>query len=155
MIDRTLVIEIVENNIAETDMFIVDVKVKQGNIISIVLDSDTVVSIDNCVEVNRYVCNSLEAQGEEDFEVSVYSAGLNEPFKLQRQYVKHIDKEVEIVRKSGEKQTGILRSVKENNIELEYAIKEKETGSKKTKTVQLKETIGMDSIKSTRLVIKI
>ncbi|MDR1582233.1 MAG: ribosome assembly cofactor RimP [Prevotellaceae bacterium] len=155
MIDRTLVIELVEKNIVGTDMFIVDVEVNPHNIISIVLDSDTVVSIDNCVNINRFVCNKLESLCEDIFELTVYSAGLSEPLKLRRQYVKHTGEEVEMLLKSGEKRKGILRRVEDNCIEIEYTIKEKEPGTKKQKTVQLTETIDFNSIKSTKLVIKI
>jgi ribosome maturation factor RimP len=154
MIDRALVTELVENNIAGTDVFIVNIEVKSGNIISVVLDSDTAVNIDNCVNINKYVCSGLEERGEDDFEVSVYSAGLSEPLKLKRQYIKHIGEEVEVVRKSGDKQKGILRYIDDDCIEIEYAIKDA-SDAKKKKTVQLNEKIGLDLIKSTKLVIKI
>ncbi|MDR0385104.1 MAG: ribosome assembly cofactor RimP, partial [Prevotellaceae bacterium] len=81
--------------------------------------------------------------------------GLSEPLQLKRQYIKHIDKEVEVLRKSGEKRKGILRRVGDSRIEIEYTVKEKEPGAKKKKTVRLTEEIEMDSIKSTKLVVKI
>jgi ribosome maturation factor RimP len=155
MIDRTLVTELVEKNIAGTDMFIVDVEVKHANIISVVLDSDTAVNIDNCADINKSVCSSLESLGEDVFELTVYSAGLSEPLKLKRQYIKHKGKEVEVLRKSGEKRKGILRGVEDNFIEIEYSVKEKALGAKRKETVQLKEEIELESIKSTKLVIKI
>jgi ribosome maturation factor RimP len=155
MIDRTLVTNLVENNISGTDIFIVDIAVKPDNIVSIILDSDTAVSIDNCAEINRVVYSNLESKGEDNFELTVYSAGLSEPLVLKRQYVKHIGEEVEILRKSGEKRKGILLSVDDSYIVIGYEVKEKEPGAKKKKTVQLKETIELDSIKSTKLVIKV
>ncbi|MDR1592931.1 MAG: ribosome assembly cofactor RimP [Prevotellaceae bacterium] len=155
MIDRTLVIELLEKKIAGTDMFIVDVEVKAGDIISIVLDSDTVVNIDNCVDINKFLCNSLESLGEDVFELTVYSAGLSEPLKLKRQYIKHTGKEVEVLRKSGEKRKGILRRVEDDFIEIEYSVKEKAPGAKRKETVQFNEEIELESIKSTKLVIKI
>ncbi|MDR2287365.1 MAG: ribosome assembly cofactor RimP [Prevotellaceae bacterium] len=155
MIDRTLVVELVEKKIAGTDMFIVDVEVKTGNIISIVLDSDTAVSIDNCADINKFVCSSLESLGEDVFELTVYSAGLSEPLKLKRQYIKHTGEEVETLRKSGEKRKGILQRVEDDFIEIEYPVKKKEPGAKRKKTVQVNEKIALESIKSTKLVIKI
>jgi ribosome maturation factor RimP len=155
MIDKELVVQLVEKKIAETEMFIVDIEVKPDNVISIVLDSDTAININNCVDINRFVYSSLESQSEEFFEVRVYSAGLSEPLKLRRQYMKHIGEEVEVLRKSGEKQKGILRYVEDNYIEIEYAIKKKEPGVKKKKTVQINEKVEIESIKSTKLVIKI
>jgi ribosome maturation factor RimP len=155
MVDRALVIELVEKSIAGTDMFIVDVEVKHNDIISIVLDSDTAVGIDKCADVNRFVCSSLEGLGEDVFEITVYSAGLSEPLKLKRQYIKHTGEEVEVLRKSGEKRKGILRRVEDDCIEIEYLVSQKEPGAKKKKTVQLNDLIELDSIKSTKLVIKI
>jgi ribosome maturation factor RimP len=153
MIDRSLITELVERNIAETDIFIVDIEVKSTNVISIILDSDTVVSIDNCVDINKFVCNNLESLCEDVFELTVYSAGLTEPLKLKRQYIKHIGEEVEILRKSGEKRKGILLRIDDNCIEIEYAVTTKEPGAKKKTTIQLNEQIELDSIKSTKLVI--
>jgi ribosome maturation factor RimP len=155
MIDRTIVVDLVEKNIAGTDMFIVDVGVKPDNIISIVLDSDSAVDIDNCTTLNRFVCSELESLGEDDFEVTVYSAGLSEPLKLKRQYIKHAGEEVEVLRKSGEKRKGVLCRVEDDFIEIAYSIQEKEPGAKKKKTVQLNEKIEFDSIKSVKLVIKV
>ncbi|MDR0726222.1 MAG: ribosome assembly cofactor RimP [Prevotellaceae bacterium] len=155
MIDRTIVVELVEKSIAGSDMFIIDVDVKPNNIITIVLDSDTVVDIDNCADINRFVYNGLEGYGEDDFEITVYSAGLSEPLKQKRQYIKHIGEEVEVLRKSGEKRKGILRRVEEDFIEIEYSVKEKTPETKKKITVQLNDLIDISSIKSTKLVIKV
>jgi ribosome maturation factor RimP len=155
MIDRTIVVELVEKSIVGSDMFIIDVEVKPNNVISIVLDSDTVVDIEKCTDVNRFVCSGLESYGEDDFELTVYSAGLSEPLKQKRQYIKHIGEEVEVLRRSGEKRKGFLRRVEDNFIEREYSIKEKTPGAKKKTIVQLNDLIDMDSIKSTKLVIKV
>jgi ribosome maturation factor RimP len=155
MIDRLLVTELVEKKIAGTDMFIVDVSVKPDNIISIVLDSDATVNIDSCANINRFVCDNLENLSKDVFELTVYSAGLSEPLKLKRQYIKHTGEEVEVLRKSGEKQKGILRRVADNSIEIEYTNTEKEPGTKRKKTVRLNEEIEFDSIKSTKLVINV
>jgi ribosome maturation factor RimP len=155
MIDRALVTELVEENIAGTDIFIVDIAVKPDNVVSIVLDSDTVVGIDICADINRLVYSSLESKYEDNFELNVYSAGLSEPLKLKRQYIKHTGEAVEVVCKSGEKKKGVLCYIDDNHIEIEYETKEKEPGTKKKKTVKLKEKVDFDSIKSTKLEIKV
>jgi ribosome maturation factor RimP len=97
----------------------------------------------------------LESLCEDVFELTVYSAGLTEPLRLKRQYIKHIGEEVEVLRKSGEKRKGILLRTDDNCIEIEYAVKETELGTKKKKTIRLNERIELDSIKSTKLVIKV
>ncbi|MDR0559387.1 MAG: ribosome assembly cofactor RimP [Prevotellaceae bacterium] len=155
MIDIELIKEIVEKNISETDKFIIDVSVKAGNIVTVVLDSDSAVSVENCADLNRAVCNYLEQLGEEDFEVSVYSAGLNEPLKMKRQYLKYTGKEVEIVLKSGEKHKGVLISIDDDALEFEYEAKLKEAGVKKAKKILRKEKIAFDLIKTTKPAVKL
>jgi ribosome maturation factor RimP len=156
MIDRDLVTEIVEKNIAETDMFIVETAVGTGNIVSVVLDSDSSVDLDKCAQVNRAVAAELEKAGEDDFELSVYSAGLGEPLRLLRQYRKHIGAEVEIVLLSGEKLKCRLLGAEADALEVEYEVREKTNGkASKKKTVVKKERIGLDSIKSTKRTVKI
>jgi ribosome maturation factor RimP len=155
MMDRALITGLVEENIAGTDMFIIDVEVKSGNIISVVLDSDAAVSIDKCADVNRFLCSRLESLSDDAFELSVYSAGLSEPLKLKRQYIKHIGKEIETLCKSGEKHRGILSHVDDESIGIEYTVKEKDPDTKKKKTIQKNMQISIDSIKSTKLVIKV
>ncbi|MDR1886660.1 MAG: ribosome assembly cofactor RimP [Prevotellaceae bacterium] len=155
MIDRALVTQVVEDEIEGTDIFVVDITVSADNAVAVVLDSETAITIADCAKINHLVCSALNASGEDDFELTVYSAGLSEPLKLKRQYVKHIGEEVEVLRKTGEKQKGILQGVDDSCIEIEYEVREKEPGAKKKKTVKLKETIGLDSIKSTKLVIKV
>jgi ribosome maturation factor RimP len=155
MISRDLVKEIVEKSIAETDMFVVETAVGAGNIVSVVLDSDTAVDLDKCTKINRIVSNELEKAGEDDFELSVYSAGLGEPLKLHRQYRKHMGTEIEIVRLSGEKLKCLLLDADAEALEVEYEVREKTEGNRKTKKVVKKERIGFDSIKSTKRTVKI
>jgi len=155
MIDKSSIEKVVEQNIAETDKFIVEITIKSGNVISIVIDSDTFVSVDDCANINRNVYDFLESTGEDDFDLSVYSAGLSEPLKLERQYLKHLGKEVEIITKAGIKQKGILAAANNNSIELEYIAKEKDPNTRKKQSVKYKKEIELDLIKSTKLVIKV
>ena len=157
MIDRDLVQEIVGQNIKDSDLFIVDISVKTGNIVSIVLDSDSAINIDRCVEVSRFVYSALESAGEDDFELNVYSAGLSEPLKLRRQYLKYLNREVEIVQKDGKKIKGVLLSIDEDakSLEVEYESMELEPGRKRKKKIRKAERIELASIKSTKPSVKI
>ncbi len=85
----------VEEYLQESDRFIVDIKVKPGNNITILLDSDSGIKIDDCVEVTRFIESSYDREVE-DYNLMVASAGLGQPLKLLRQYIKTIGKEVEV-----------------------------------------------------------
>jgi ribosome maturation factor RimP len=90
--------EIAAIKLAEGTNFIVDIIVKQGNKIIVLLDNDNGVSIGDCVSMSRHIESNLDRE-KEDFELSVMSPGLSEPFKIVRQYQKNIDKQVDVVTK--------------------------------------------------------
>lgn len=152
MIDTQLLKEVVEKAISGTDKFIVSIKVNAKNVIDIVLDSDTTVTIDDCVAVSRSIEDAFD-RDVEDFELSVYSAGLSEPLTLLRQYKKHIGKEVEVLLKSGKKVKGVLSSANDDAIEVSYQAKELLEGKKRKQIVDKTDHIGFDEIKTTKLVI--
>ena len=152
MIDKQLIKTIVENSIQCSDKFIVSVNITTNNIIEIVLDADSNITIDDCIAVSQDVEASLN-RDEEDFELTVYSAGLSEPLKLLRQYKKHIGKEVEVLLKTGNKVKGILAVVNEQEIEIHYQVKELLEGKKRKQLVDKTDCFNFNDIKSTKLVI--
>ena len=115
MIEKGVITQLVEEKLASSDNYLVDVVVKPGNLIIIEIDNDEAVCIDDCVELSRYVEEHLD-RDVEDFELEVGSAGVTSPFKVLRQYVKNIGNEVEMLLKSGVKLTGVLKSADENGV---------------------------------------
>ena len=87
MIDRAKIAEFVNEKLTD-DQFLVDVTVSPTNVIHVMVDSDSAISINQIVEISRYVETKLDRDAE-DFELSVFSAGLTEPFRLVRQYKKN------------------------------------------------------------------
>lgn len=98
MIDAVRIREIAEAQMDGTDLFVVDVRVAPGNGIEVVVDSDTQVGIDRCVALSRAIEASLDRE-QEDFELTVTSAGIGQPLRMLRQYRKLIGREVEVVLK--------------------------------------------------------
>lgn len=154
MITKELIDKIVNDTIRDTGMFVVAIQVLAGSRIEVVLDSDTNITIDDCVKVSRSIEASLD-RDKEDFELSVYSAGLSEPLKLERQYLKHIGKEVEVLLKTGTKQIGELLSIKDGTIKIKFQKKEKTERDKRKKLVDYTCELDLADIKSTKLVIKV
>lgn len=132
--------------------FIVDIAIKPGNKITILLDNDNGVSIKDCVEMSRFIESNLDRE-KEDFELNVMSPGLTEPFKILRQYQKNIDKQVDVVTKEGKKLTGKLLSANQEGIELESKVKEKVEGKKGKQLIINNIKLTFNQIKETKIVI--
>lgn len=135
------------------DQFLVDVTVSSINVIHIMVDSDTSISINQIVEISRYVESGLDREVE-DFELSVFSAGLTEPFRLVRQYKKNMGNEIELLLVGGQKMTGLLKSADDQQMELEVTAKEKIEGSKKKELVTRVHRFSYSEIKEAKRIIK-
>jgi len=152
MIDKVKIAELVNEKLTE-DQFLVDVTVSSSNVIDIMVDSDTGISINQIVEISRFVESNLDREVE-DFELSVFSAGLSEPLSLVRQYKKNISTEIDVLLTSGQKLTGILIKADDQGIDLEVTTKEKSEGSKKKELVTRVHSLGYPEIKEAKKVLK-
>ena len=143
-------IQFLVEEVLTDDLFIVDITVGIGNLISVSVDSDAGISVGECVQISRHIENSLDRETE-DFSLEVSSPGLSLPFKVLRQYLKNIGRDVEVVTKSGEKQNGILKSADSEGFELEIVVKEKVDGTKVLVTKSL--AYNFDQMKTVKIVI--
>ena len=128
MIEKNLISNLVEESLQDTDLFLVEVKVKPSNVIEVYVDSDTAVNIDQCVAISRYVEGKLDRDAE-DFELSVFSWGLSGALKLDRQLQKYLGKDVEVKTKEQGKFQGKL--VRFDTEKVEIAPAPKKTSKKK------------------------
>lgn len=135
-----------QEKLAEGDNYIVDISVKPGNKIIVLLDNFKGVSIKDCVEMSRQIEFNLDREVE-DFELNVSSPGLDQPFKVLKQYLKNIGKQVEVVTKENKKIMGTLLSANENEIELESKTKEKK------QQIITNHKLNFNQIKETKIVI--
>lgn len=145
MISEEGIRKLVEQKIGEGPLFLVDLNIAPGNKIRVELDGDKGISIDDCVEVSRYIENSLD-RDTEDFELQVSSAGLDKPLRNRRQYVKNIGREVAIRLNDGTERVGIIEGVSEG-------VTLKLPASKKKKLPERRENIGWADIKETKVRI--
>ena len=152
MITLEQVKKLTDEKLEGTANFIVEISIKPGNKITILLDNDNGVSIGDCVAMSRHVEFSLDRETE-DFELNVMSPGLTEPLKILRQYEKYIDKEVDVVTKENKKLTGKLLSANNEGIVLETQTKEKVEGKKTKQTVINNVPLTFNQIKETKVVI--
>ena len=84
MIDCTKITEIANAKLVGTDLFVVDCTCSPANEVELLIDSDTSVGIETCVELSR----AIEAEFDrdtEDFSLTVASAGIGSELKRQDQ----------------------------------------------------------------------
>ena len=117
MIDKELITNLVNETMEGTDLFLVDVKVKPGNIIEVFVDADSTVNIDQCVAISRHIESKMD-RDVEDFELSVFSYGLSGALKLPRQFAKYLEKDVEVKTKEQGRIQGKLLKYDGQQIEI-------------------------------------
>jgi ribosome maturation factor RimP len=152
MIDKNKIAALVNEKLGD-DQFLVDVTVSATNVINIMVDSDSNISINQIVDISRFVESNLDREAE-DFELSVFSAGLSEPFRLVRQYRKNLGTEIDVLLVGGQKLSGVLTTADEQGISLEVTTKEKIEGSKKKELVTRVHNFGYQEIKEAKKILK-
>ena len=145
---ETMVNKFLEN---EPGYFLVEVKIKPTNNVKVFIDGDKGISIEKCVQFNRQLYKLMEAEHlfpPGDFSLEVSSPGVDKPLRLQRQYLKNIGRNIEIIFNDGAVKAGRLLHVSNEDIMLEET-----TGKgKKTETKQL--VIPFSNIKTTTVQIE-
>lgn len=142
MINEKFIRNIVEENISGSDHYLVDVVIRSGNKIMVLLDGDNGVSIKDCVSISRAIEGSLD-RDVEDFALDVSSPGLDQPFRVLRQYTKNVGKTIKVKHANGDTYVGKLKDVDDVGIKLLITEKKEER----------EESIPYTDIKETRIVI--
>ena len=142
-------VEVVEEHLAGSDVFIVECQCTPSNEITLVLDADSRVSIDTCVAVSRAV-DAVFDRDVEDFSLTVTSAGIGEPLKLLRQYQKIVGSTMEILLKDGIKILATLDSANEQGITVSYDEKVAVEGRKRKEIQHIVRTLSFEQIKSAK-----
>jgi len=146
-------IETLVNNFLENEpgYFLVEIKIKPTNNIKVFIDGDNGIAVEKCVLFNRQLYKLIEAANfftPGEFSLEVSSPGLDKPLKLQRQYLKNIGRDVEVLFNDDSKKTGTLLQVSDEDIILE------ETTGKGKKAVTTQLVIPFSNIKTTTVQIK-
>lgn len=139
--------------VSGTQIFVVDVAVRAGNFIVVELDSENPIGIEDCISVSRKIEAGLDREIE-DFELEVGSSGLTSLFKLPRQYRKNIDKEIEVLTRSGQKLSGILKTADDKGFTVTVAKKIKPEGSKRKIETSEDLSFAYDEVKYTKQIIR-
>lgn len=155
MIERRGILDLLKRYLEGKPLFLVDVLVKIESVILVVLDGDNGVSIDDCIEITRYI-NDKYDRDQEDYELKVMSAGIGQPFKLIRQFKKNIGKQVCVVNMDDTEHSGVLNSFAEGVLTLTELPAPFKKGLRPPKNPPALEdfTINFDEVKHAKLILK-
>jgi ribosome maturation factor RimP len=86
----------------------------------------------------------------EDYSLTVSSAGLDQPFKVLKQYLKAVGSKVEVSLKGGKKMIATLAEADQDSITLTYSVKEAVEGKKKKEFVEHNDRFTMDQVNAVK-----
>ena len=154
MIRKEHIVELSEAFLKDSANYLIDVNVRSGNRISIFIENDEHVSIKDCIALSKHIESQFDRE-QQDFELEVSSPGIDSPFRHQRQFVKYVGKEIEILMSNGDKFTGELLG--SDSVSIQYLPSKKGQRKKIDQSTNSKEakTVLISEVKETRLVITI
>ena len=142
------------DEIVARNCYIVDVTISKENDIEITIESEEGrVELDDCVAVSRHFESKFDRE-KEDYSLTVTSAGLDQPFKVLKQYLKAVGTKVEAQIKGGRKMVAVLEAADEESITLKYSVKEAVEGKKKKELVEHLDRFTMDQVNAVRPYIE-
>jgi len=125
--------ELAESHLAKVEHFIVDVVISKHKPykVSVFLDGDGGITIDDCSNLSRALSEDLDNIDliKDNFTLEVGTPGLDQSLKLKRQFVKNVGRGLRIQRTDKSSVQGELTEVKEAGIQVNAESKVK--GKKK------------------------
>ena len=148
------IIDAIEGEIVARGLFLIEVTVSKDNDVEITIESEEgIVELEDCVALSRYFESRFDRE-QEDYSLTVTSAGLDQPFKVLKQYLKSVGKKVEVQLKGGKKMIALLEAADQESITLKYSQKESVEGKKKKEIVEHVDRFTMDQVNSVRPFIE-
>lgn len=154
--EKSAITEVVNEFIGGKELFLVDVICSSDNVIEVIIDSLKGVSIDTCAELSSFIESRFD-RDKEDYELTVASASVSDPFVLVEQYRKNIGREVEVWVKGDTKdikKEGILTDVTPDGFTISYDMMVPVEGKKKKELQRVEDTMNYNEVRTTRLIIK-
>ena len=148
------ILDAIGGEIVARGCFLVDISVSKDNDITLTIESENgKIELDDCVSLSRFFESKFDREVE-DYSLTVSSAGLDQPFKVMKQFLKAIGSKVEVQLKGGKKMVAVLTAADEDGITLKYSVKEAVEGKKKKELVDHEDRFAMDQVNSVRPFIE-
>ena len=140
-----------EGLLEKPSLFLVDLSISDSYKITVTLDGDNGVTLQDCIDVSRVIENNLDRE-EQDFSLEVASAGVSTPLKLVRQYKKNIGRTLK-VKTATETIEAKLTAATDESITLSWSAREPKKVGKGKETVQHQREIPYSEIKEAIVII--
>jgi ribosome maturation factor RimP len=151
MADKERIKQVVNEWVKDTDCFLVEIKTAPGKI-AVFIDKPTGVTLEECIRLNRYLTEQLDAEGTwESNELEVSSPGMEQPLRVYQQYQRRIGNEIKVITTEGREYKGKLLSADEKGIQMLVVTSRKEN-KKKIISEDLMH-IDYSQIKETKLIL--
>ena len=148
--NKEQIIQAVTPAVEQRGCFLVEVSVSAENDIEIVIEKEEgVVDWEDCAAIDQ-VMHATFNQDEEDYALTVSSAGLDRPFKVLKQYLKAIGSKVDVKFKGGKRLIATLEEATEESVTLNYTALEAVEGKKKKEKVEHTDTFSLTEINSVK-----
>ena len=150
----TEIITALSGEVNARGLYIVDVSISKDNEIEVIIEKEEgIVELDDCVALSRYFETCFDRE-KEDYSLTMSSAGLDQPFKVLKQYLKAVGSKVEVQLKGGRKMVAVLEAADQESITLKYSAKEAVEGKKKKELVEHIDRFTMDQVNAVRPYIE-
>ena len=154
MMNKSDILDAIGGEIVARGCFIVDVSVSKDNDIVLTIESESgKIELDDCVSLTRVFESKFDREVE-DYSLTVSSAGLDQPFKVLKQFQKAVGTKVEVMLKGGKKMVALLEAADEESVTLKYSAKEAVEGKKKKEIVEHVDRYTMDQVNSVKPFIE-
>ena len=135
------------------DLYLVDLKFSTGDDITVILDGDVSLTLQDCLDASRAIEFNLDRE-EHDFSLQVMSPGLSEPLKFPRQYKKNMGREIEVLLMNDEKIQGEITAVDEESVTLTLRYRRPKLVGKGKEDVVEDKQIPYSEIRKALVIIK-
>ena len=148
------ILDTIGGEIVARNCFLVDISVSKDNDIVLTIESENgKIELEDCVSLSRFFETKFDREVE-DYSLTVSSAGLDQPFKVLKQYIKAIGTKVEVQLKGGKKMVATMTAADQESITLKYSQKEAVEGKKKKELVEHEDRFTMDQVNAVRPFIE-
>ncbi len=120
--------ELAQLHLTDPSQFVVDVVLSKHKPykVTVILDGDNGITIDNCSLLSRALAEELDTIDliKDNYTLEVGTPGLDQPLKLQRQFVKNVGRSLKVHRKDKTIVQGVLREATLDKMVIESEVGE-------------------------------
>jgi len=151
---RSKVTQLLEKVLEENkELYLIDLSISQDNKISVIIDGDNGVTVNDCMLVSRGIENNLDRE-EEDFSLEVMSSGVSEALKMPRQYKKNVGRVLKVKIDDDSTMEGELIKVDEESFTIQWSAREPKSIGKGKITVQKESVFLYKDIIEAKVMVK-